>query len=350
MSTSSWATIESDPGVFSELIKMLGVEGVGVEEVISFDDAVSLGRKLESYGLIFLFKYVSESDPRPVIDPYNIPSLFYAKQVVNDACATQAILSILLNSNRITKLGTMLSNFKEFTLPLDSESRGFAIGNSDDIRQAHNSFGRAEPFLQEEDNTKKRKKSSEDVYHFVAYLPFEGNVYELDGLKDGPICIGAYGADWFDVAKPAVESRIARYSQSETAFALLTVCEKRSTIIENEIVSLTNRMSELGVTTDDDGDYRQQLQSLRDELADENDKVRISLLPTRALYNSIRSHYFMHSNTYIYAYTQLNSQLKENVRRRHNYIPLILQLIKDLAKANKLQGIITNAKNKASNK
>jgi ubiquitin carboxyl-terminal hydrolase L5 len=169
----SWCTIESDPGVFNEMLTKLGVKGVSLEEIWNMEDLID--RREPSYGLIFLFKWREETDNRPTISDYDLNGLIFMKQVVQNACATQALLSVILNTPDI-QLGDTIGEFKNFVSILDSESRGMALDGSDVIRETHNSFARAEPFLNEE--TKAVNAEKEDAYHFIAYIPFQGKVYE----------------------------------------------------------------------------------------------------------------------------------------------------------------------------
>lgn len=241
----SWCTVESDPGVFSELICALGVRGVQVEELYSMDDD-SFAELSPVLGLVFLFKWRASdyhADPRPTLGEDAAPHVFFAKQVVNNACATQAILSILLNARGVA-LGDVLSNFRAFTESLPPDIKGMAIGNSPEIRDAHNSFARAEPFVAEERHT---AGEDDEVYHFLSYVPVDGNVYELDGLRDGPICLGECGEgdDWLRVVRPEILRRTELYAQSEIRFSLMAVIQDRREVLQQRAHVASQRLQAL---------------------------------------------------------------------------------------------------------
>jgi ubiquitin carboxyl-terminal hydrolase L5 len=70
------------------------------------------------YGLVFLFKWqagLSKSDA-PAADA---PDVFFANQVINNACGTQAMLAILLNQDdKELDIGEQLRNLRVRTCAL----------------------------------------------------------------------------------------------------------------------------------------------------------------------------------------------------------------------------------------
>ncbi|KAJ2397315.1 hypothetical protein GGI23_003579, partial [Coemansia sp. RSA 2559] len=142
----NWCLIESDPGVFTELIQNMGVKDVQVEELYSLD-AETLRAMEPVYGLIFLFKWrpttASARTSSSVDLQYNQPeNVYFAHQIIQNACATQAILSILMNRENDMDIGETLSNLRSFSIDLPPDMRGLALTNCDELRTVHNSFQR----------------------------------------------------------------------------------------------------------------------------------------------------------------------------------------------------------------
>ncbi|MCJ1277061.1 hypothetical protein MMC21_004870 [Puttea exsequens] len=223
--SAGWNTIESDAGVFTFLIDNLGVKNVQFEELIGLEPEL-LRQLCPVYGVIFLFKYPTGEKPNDAPKDGNFDfeaaeNLFFAAQTIQNACGTQALLSVLLNKEDEVEIGPQLKEFKDFTGAFPSELRGEALSNSELIRDVHNSFARSSPFI---DEAQRLPTDDDDVYHFIAYTPSNNTLYELDGLQPAPISHGpCTSAEFPEKVIPVLQRRIARYPANEIRFNLLAM-------------------------------------------------------------------------------------------------------------------------------
>ncbi|KAI0349384.1 cysteine proteinase [Trametes cingulata] len=258
-----FAVIESDPGVFTTLIRKLGVQGLEVTELYSVEPYET--DHLNPYGLIFCYLCDGESnaaDDLPADEELDDPdarSIWFANQLSDDACASLAILNVLLNCKRI-ELGPVLTDFAADTNEMSPVMRGLAVSNLTLVREAQNSLARpadirgarqalASAALESAKSkakaaaasppSKKRKTASSssrskrkaasaraddklDAYHYIGYVPAHGRVWELNGLRAaGPLDVGEIDSDdptsragWMDIVRPALQRRMQTVLQS----------------------------------------------------------------------------------------------------------------------------------------
>lgn len=107
-----FAVIESDPGVFSTFIRSLGVDGLQVTELYDIEPWAT--EHLNPQGLIFCFLWHKDAHRPGDFDDPDADRVWFANQLNDDACASMAILNVLLNNPNID-VGPRLREFKNET-------------------------------------------------------------------------------------------------------------------------------------------------------------------------------------------------------------------------------------------
>jgi len=160
-------------------------------------------------------------------------------------------------------------------------------------------------------------KADDEVYHFISYVPVAGCLYELDGLKEGPINLGPCSDDdWLAKAAPAIQERIERYAASEIRFNLMAVIRNKGDVAAAELAALDAQRAALLAGG---GDCGPALAALEEAAAGWQARKAA-------------------------AAEQAAGWAEENVRRRHNYVPFIYHLCQLLAEKGLLKPLVDKAR------
>ncbi|KAH9840782.1 cysteine proteinase [Rhodofomes roseus] len=272
-----FAVIESDPGVFTTLLHKLGVRGLEVTEIYDIEPWAT--DHLDPHGLIFCYMCTdSEETNTSALEGEDAEKVWFANQLSNDACASHALLNVLLNCPHVD-LGGELQELQAVTAEISPVMRGLAVSSSQFIRDAHNSLARpadirgslqviARATLEADKArvkaakgppTKKRKtiaspsKSTEngdqmqEQYHFIGYVPAHGKVWELDGLQRTAIEVGELDSQsssgsstrgWMDIVRPALRMKMHAYMASENdhvRYNLLAIVDEKYLSASDEL-------------------------------------------------------------------------------------------------------------------
>lgn len=242
-----FSVIESDPGVFTALSRKLGIRGLELTELYTLDDQTL--ETLHPYGLVFCFRHSAHSKPPPELPDPDAEKIWFANQLSDDACASLALLNIVFNTD--LELGRQLRGFRHDTQEMSPVMRGLAISSSHFIRNAHNSLARkadlrgslnslaSSTLTAKKPPAKRAKKSQEaelETFHFVGYVPSMNKVWELDGLKSGPIDVGDIEAErsWITTVLPALRHNMQKHG--ELRFSLLALVPSAYEVKSDELL------------------------------------------------------------------------------------------------------------------
>ncbi|GJE94043.1 cysteine proteinase [Phanerochaete sordida] len=296
-----FTVIESDPGVFTILLRKLGLRHLEVTEFYSIEPWATAHLERDIRGLILCYPCPADTQKdRPALDfEEELPDpdaedVWFAHQLSVDACASQTILNVGMNIERLS-MSSELRAFYDDTLRMDPLMKGLALTNCSFIREAHNSMARpadvraAEHLLAtttldyakslkarpDRPPPKRRKVSSpkkssakqsvdddaleaQDTFHYIGFVPAHGHVWELDGLRaSGPLDVGelpnaSSAQGWMDVVRPALQRRMEGAGGMDGRYSLLAIVddrfEKASDALEmlkRERAALERRLNEL---------------------------------------------------------------------------------------------------------
>lgn len=144
-------------------------------------------------------------------------------------------------------LGETLSRLKAHTKGMSPENKGWAIGNTPELACAHNShaISQAKRRLDKSSGISTGRFTGE-AFHFVSFVPIDGHLFELDGLKPFPMNHGPWkdAEDWTDKFRCTMEERlgISTNGEQNILFNLMAVVPDRRIAITNKLNMLrTNK-------------------------------------------------------------------------------------------------------------
>jgi ubiquitin carboxyl-terminal hydrolase L5 len=98
--------------------------------------------------------------------------------------------------------------------------RGLALTNFSFLRNLHNSLSRRSEradldialmdAAKSKRGTKGKGWEQEETFHFIAYVPVNGVLWELDGLRRQPVRLGTVEGEWVSLATPRIQERMER--------------------------------------------------------------------------------------------------------------------------------------------
>jgi len=186
----NWLPIESNPDTLNEYLIKLGFDNsqFSFVDLFSTEDWAKEMIPQPAIAMIMLFPYTDKNKEFRTKEEQEIlekgqevdQNLFFMKQKAANACGSIALFHILSNlgerQNALSQ-DSLVNQFKNANLNANPDQR------AENFNENHSILGVHKEMVVQGDSQVCEEVDS----HFVALVPFNGNLYELDGTKSRPI-------------------------------------------------------------------------------------------------------------------------------------------------------------------
>lgn len=187
----SWPPLESDPKIFTEYFKSIGIKpDIYFKELLSIVDIsafVSIQGPLLGIILNFSREKMTKEEKEKLNTMYpkieEVPYFMKQTDQLDNACGLIAALHVLGNCKK-GKLeftqGSVLENFFNNAKKLSPMERAKLLENDEKFKKAHKHFS-------DKGQTDMKKEIKNDfVGHYIAFVNVNGKLVEFDGIRESP--------------------------------------------------------------------------------------------------------------------------------------------------------------------
>ncbi|KAH6818017.1 ubiquitin C-terminal hydrolase 3 [Perilla frutescens var. frutescens] len=225
-STKRWLPLEANPDVMNQFLWGLGVSPDEGEcfDVYGLDEELLEMVPKPVLAVLFLYPITTQSEEERIQQDSSVKvkesssGVYFMKQTVGNACGTIGLLHAVGNITSEIKLveGSYLDKFFKSTANMDPSERAAFLETDREMEVAHSVAA-----------TGGDTEASDNVdTHFICFTCVNGQLFELDGRRAGPISHGASSANTVlqDAAK--VIQKIIQKNPDSINFNVIAISKK----------------------------------------------------------------------------------------------------------------------------
>lgn len=223
-SAKRWLPLEANPDVMNQFLWGLGVSPDEGEcfDVYGLDEELLEMVPKPVLAVLFLYPITPKSEEERIQQDSSVKEssdgVYFMKQTVGNACGTIGLLHAVGNITSEIKLveGSYLDKFFKSTANMDPSERAVFLENDREMEVAHSVAA-----------TGGDTEASDNVdTHFICFTCVNGQLFELDGRRAGPILHGASSANTVlqDAAK--VIQKIIQKNPDSINFNVIAISKK----------------------------------------------------------------------------------------------------------------------------
>ncbi|KAL0727663.1 hypothetical protein Bca4012_023756 [Brassica carinata] len=200
-SAKRWLPLEANPEVMNQFLWGLGLAPDAAEcnDVFGLDDELLEMVPKPVLAVLFLYPITKKSEEerieqdKEIKEKVHSEKVYFMKQTVGNACGTIGLLHAIGNITSEIKLseGSFLDNFFKSTANMTPMERARFLENDSQIEDAHSVAVTAGETPVNFPPPISLNATDDADTHFICLACVDGELYELDGRKAGPISHGA---------------------------------------------------------------------------------------------------------------------------------------------------------------